>query len=196
MKIDYLQFRKALERTGKTYFTFYDLKKFYPSAYESLKVLLSLWMKKKLINHLARGFYTFDIIKVDELKLANEFDKTSYLSFEYALYFHNLIDQVPQVITLATKKRHKIIKADRWTFEYTHLKKDLFFGYEFKNKVYVALPEKALADLVYLIARGKRTADLNTLEKRKINQKLLRKILKKFPAYTIEKMKELGILKN
>lgn len=194
MKIDYLQFKKSLEKTGRSYFSFYDLRKFYPSNHQSLKVLISHWIKKKFIYHLTRGFYTFDIARVNCLQLANELDKTSYVSLEYALYYYNLIDQVPQLITLATQKRHKIIKANHWTFEYTYLNKNLFFDYELKNKVYIATQEKALADLLYLIARGKRMADLNTLEKKKINQRNLYKILKKFPRYVMVKAKELGII--
>jgi len=71
----------------------------------------------------------------------------------------------------------------------------LFFGYDLKNKIYLATPEKALADLLYLLARGKRSVDLESLEKKKINQKKLCEILTKFPKYTIKKAMELGILK-
>jgi len=199
MKIDYLQFKKKLEKTGRTYFSLYDLKKFYPSGPKSLKVLLSFWTKtfwtkKGLIYHLTRGFYSFDITRTDYLRLANELDKTSYLSFEYALYYYNLIDQVPQVITFASQKRHKVIKASHWIFEYTHLKKELFFGYELKNKIYIASPEKALADLLYLLARGKRKVDLDTLERKKINQKNFCKILNKFPKYVFKKAQEIGLI--
>ena len=194
-RINYLKFKKSLEQTGKTYFSFYDLKKFYHSDRKSLKTLLSNWVKKDLIQNLGRGFYAFKIAKLDYLRLANEIGNNSYISFEYALYYHNLIDQVPSVITSATKKRSCQIKAANWIFEYVRLKDDLFFGYELKNGVYIAAPEKALADLIYLISRGKRIVELDSLEIKKINQKKLSGILKKFPEYAKKKAKDIGILK-
>lgn len=194
MKINYLQFKQTVEGAGKSFFTLVDLKKFYPPKRENLQVLLSVWTKKNLIYRLGKGFYSFNLSQVDYLSLANAIDPDSYLSFEYALSYYNLIDQVPSVITCATKKRSRKIKMSNWTFEYTHLKNDLFFGYDLKNKIYLATPEKAVADLAYLLARGKRSVDLESLEKEKINQKELREILKKFPKYVVKKVEELEIL--
>ncbi len=188
---NYLDFKKLLEKTGKTFFSLNDLKKFYAGSKESLKTLLSNWTKKGMISNLGRGYYTFNLSAVDYLHLAVMFDNYSYVSFEYALSYYNLIDQAPSVVTLATKKRSKKIEMGNWTFEYSRLRDDLFFGYELKNKIYIASPEKALADLIYLISRGKRLVELDTLDISKINKKKLNSILKKFPDYTIKKMKEL-----
>ena len=194
-KVNYQQFKETAENTGKSFFSLSELKKIYRGSAISLKVLLSSWVKKKMIYHLGRGFYAFNASKVDYLSLANTLDVNSYLSFEYALYYYSLIDQVPSVITLATKARSKKIKMSNWVFEYTRIKNELFFGYDLKDKIYVATPEKALADLLYLIARGKRLAELDTLERKKINQKELVKILKKYPIYAAEKAREIGVIK-
>ncbi|MFH1838193.1 MAG: hypothetical protein ABH808_01705 [Candidatus Kuenenbacteria bacterium] len=107
-------------------------------------------------------------------------------AFEYALYYYNLIDQVPSVITSASKTRSKTTTTANWIFEYAKLKKNLFFGYELKDGIYIASPEKALADLMYLMSRGKRMVELDSLEIKKINIKKLKNILKKFPKYTIK----------
>lgn len=127
---DYLQFKKSLEKTAKTFFNLNDLKKFYAGNIDSLKVLLSNWTKKGMIFNLGRGYYTFNLAAADYLQLANILDNSSYVSFEYALSYYNLIDQAPSVITLATKKRSRKIKMGNWTFEYSRLQDDLFFGYE------------------------------------------------------------------
>lgn len=190
-KANYLQFRESAEMTGKTYFSRRELKRFYYGTMENFKVLLSNWMKKKLIYSLGKGFYTFNLIKVDYLRLSHEFDNGSYISFEYALFLHGLINQVPSVITLATKKRSRVVKSAPWVFEYTHLKDDLFFGYELKDKVYLATPEKALADLLYLTSRGKRIFEFDAVERKKISREELTKTLKKFPSYTQKLVKEL-----
>ncbi|MFH1187273.1 MAG: hypothetical protein V1688_00235 [bacterium] len=189
--INYLAFKKSLEKTGKTFFNLNDLKKFYSGNIGSLKVLLSKWTKRGMIFKLGRGYYTFNLAAVDYLHLATMFDNSSYISFEYALFYYNLIDQAPSVITLATKKRSRKIEMANWTFEYSRLRDDLFFGYELKNKIYIASQEKALADLIYLISRGKRLVELDALDIAKINKTKLNSILKKFPGYTAEKAKEL-----
>jgi predicted transcriptional regulator of viral defense system len=183
MKTNYLQLQKLLNATGKTYFSLIELKKFYPGSTQSLKVLLSHWVNTKLIYLLGRGFYAFHLAEVDYLHLAQSIDPNSYLSFEYALYFYNLIDQVPSVITLAAMGRQRIVTMSNWVFEYTHLKNELFWGYVLEKGIYIAEPEKALLDLIYLIARGKRSADLNSLETEKFNQKKIKEYLKKFPGY-------------
>lgn len=194
MKTDYLEFKKSLEKIGKTYFGLNDLEKFYKGKKKSLKTLLSSWVDRENIQRIGRGYYAFNISGIDYLRLANELDKNSYISFEYALYYHNLIDQVPSVITSASKTRSKKILMSNWSFEYTHLKDNLFFEYALKDNIYIATPEKAIADLIYLISRGKRIAELDTLEIKKIDQKKLKDILKKFPNYTAIKANELKIL--
>lgn len=195
MKTDYIEFKKTLDKLGKTYFSLNDLKKFYRSEKKSLSPLLSNWISRDIIQRIGKRYYAFDIAKVDYLRVANELDKNSYISFEYALYYYNLIDQVPSVITSASKTRSKKAFMSNWNFEYTHLKDTLFFGYVLKDNIYIATSEKAIADLIYLISRGKRIVELDTLEIKKIDQKKLREILKKFPKYTIEKAVELKILK-
>lgn len=193
-KINYLQFKKKLEDTRKDYFTFQELKKFYPHDQKNLSVLLSHWTQKGLIYHLGQQYYTFNLANLDYLRLASSVDKNSYVSFEYALYFYNLINQVPSVVTCATKKRSRKISLGNWIFEYTRLKLDLFFGYELKDKIYIATPEKALADLLYLMSRGKRTFEWANLEKEKINHEKLQKVLKNFPSYTQQFAKKMGLL--
>jgi predicted transcriptional regulator of viral defense system len=195
IKTNYLKFKKSLETTGKSYFNQHDLKKFYCYQKNSLKVLLSSWSSKELIHHLGRGYYAFDLTRLDYLALANELDQNSYISFEYALYYYNLTNQVPTVVTLATKNRSRVIKIKNWTFEYTHLKDDLHFDYELRKKIYIATPEKALADLIYLMARGQRIAELDSLEKKKIDQKKLQSILKRFPDYVGDQAKRLALCK-
>ena len=67
--------------------------------------------------------------------------------------------------------------------EFTQIKKDLFFGYKLKNDIYIAEPEKALLDQLYLVTRGKRGLEFGELDLTNINNKILEKYSKKFPAY-------------
>ena len=70
-----------------------------------------------------------------------------------------------------------------------NIKKELFFGYEKIDRYYIALPEKALLDSVYLLLRNKRLLDLSSINIRKINKERLYKYARKFPEYVLEKLK-------
>ncbi|MBI2995539.1 MAG: hypothetical protein HYY52_02385 [Candidatus Melainabacteria bacterium] len=182
-KINYHKFKKELQSLKKTYFTIQDLKKFYKNKKSSLKNLLSRWSKEEIIFPLNNAYYCFDLEKLDYLNHACCLVKPSYISFEYALNYYGLIEQVPQVITLATTNKHKFIYSGPYTYEYTKIKKELFFGYERIKGYYIALPEKALLDTVYLLSRNKRLVDLSSLDFKKINKERLNKYAKNFPAY-------------
>lgn len=190
----YIQFKNRVTATNKTYFTVADLDLFYPSNRSSLQVLLAGWKKRGWIYHLGRGYYAFDLAQVDYLQLATTLYPQSYVSFEYALHWHGLIDQIPTVITVATANRSRKMQTANWTIEYTHLKPNLIFDYELEQRAYIATPEKALADTLYTIARGQRLVELDTLDQKKIDQKRLKKILKKFPLYVMGTAKHYGIL--
>lgn len=187
-KINYHEFRKNLESLGKTYFTIHELKKFYNNKKSSLKNLLSRWSKEEIIFPLSQGYYCFEAEKLDYLNHACNIIKPSYISFEYALNYYGLIEQIPQVVTLATIKRHKFIYSGPYVYEYTRIKKDLFFGYQRIDNYYIALPEKALLDTVYLLSRNKRLVDLSSLNQKKVNKGILYKYAKKFPKYVSNKL--------
>ncbi len=191
-KVKYHEFKKRLEDVGKTYFTIQELEKFYKNKKSSLKNLLSRWSKEEIIFSLNKGYYCFDVEKLDYLNHSCSLIKPSYISFEYALNYYGILDQVPQVITLATTKRHKFVYSGPYVYEYTRMKKELFFAYERVNQYYIALPEKALLDTVYLLSRNKRLVDLSSLNHKKINKHTLYNYAKKFPKYTIEKLKSFG----
>lgn len=195
-KVNYHEFRKKLEGLEKTYFNILELKKIYGSEREksSLKNLLSRWSKDGLIFSLGNSYYCFDIARLDYLNFACNIVKPSYISFEYALNFYGLVEQVQQVITLTTVKRHKFVYSGPYTFEYTKIKEEMFFGYDLVDSYYIATPEKALLDTIYLVSRNKRLVDLDSLNYKKINKKRLFDFAKRFPKYIIDMVKPLLIL--
>lgn len=191
--IQYLQFKQTLAQTGKTYFSLADVEKFYPHRKASLKVLLTRWKKLQYIEHIGQSYYTFDSAQVDYLQLATTIYPESYISFEYALNYYGMIQQVPSTITLASTHRSRRLQFTNWTLEYTHLKSELFFGYELKNKFYIATPEKALIDVLYVMSRGQRLVELDSLNTAQLNEKKIQYILKKFPRYVTKFYKKLSV---
>jgi hypothetical protein len=111
---------------------------------------------KGILFPLVRGIYETNS-NTDGFLLASYIYGPSYLSFEYALSFHSIIPERVVVYTNATfnKRKSKSYQNHFGLFTYRDIPKDAF---PFMVKVYeedsyayfIASPEKALCDLLYI----------------------------------------------
>ncbi len=116
------------------------------------------WIKEGKIRKLANGFYTFTKAEVKTEHIANLLRQPSYVSLQYALYYYNLIVDIPFHITSVTTKNTRKVKVGDAIYFYQQVKPSLFNGFtvvENKGKLpgqsfLIATPEKALVDLFYL----------------------------------------------
>ena len=106
----------------------------------------------------------------DAEKVANEIYYPSYLSFEKALSNYGILSQAPYTYTFATLRPTKKVTIGGFEIEYSHLKKELFFGYVLKDGKNLALPEKALLDQLYMASRGLRAVNIEELDLKEINK--------------------------
>jgi len=76
----------------------------------------------------------------------------SYVSLQSALYYHNMISQIPEVIYCVSLARPRTYATPVATVSVHHIPGSFFFGYEERGEhhVRIALPEKALLDILYL----------------------------------------------
>jgi len=76
----------------------------------------------------------------------------SYISLQSALYYHNMISQIPEVIYCVSLARTRTYETSVATISVHHIEGSFFFGYEERGEhpVRMALPEKALLDILYL----------------------------------------------
>ena len=83
----------------------------------------------------------------------------AYVSFWSALSRHQMIEQIPRQISVASLDRARRITTSLGIYEIHHLAPGLFGGYEGSEvSGYLATPEKALFDAVYVrAASGSRT---------------------------------------
>ncbi len=82
-----------------------------------------------------------------------------YVSFITALHLYGIIEQIPQVITLASTAHTKIIHTKLGVFSIHQLAPDFFNGFDWykgTGSFLIAEPEKALVDCLYLSAHKKR----------------------------------------
>jgi len=94
----------------------------------------------------------------------------AYVSFFSALRLHGLIEQIPQVVYVATTAHTRRIRTPVGTFSLHHLSPDAFGGFDWygdRDSFLVALPEKALVDCLYLSGRkGRRFGRIPQLQLR------------------------------
>ena len=76
----------------------------------------------------------------------------SYVSLQSALYSHDMVSQIPEVIYCVSLARTRTYKTPVATISVHHIPGSFFFGYKERgaHHVRMALPEKALLDLLYL----------------------------------------------
>jgi len=182
-KLKTMDFIRTLQELDRGFFTVADFEKITGLSRNSLKVALNRLIKQKILIRLKRGIYQLSLSAVDVKKIANQLYYPSYLSFESALSDYSILSQIPFTQTFATTRKSKKMTIWDTEVEFTQVKKDLFFGYTFDKGIYIAEPEKALLDELYLISRGKRTLDIKELDLEKINKEKFDQYAKRFPNY-------------
>jgi predicted transcriptional regulator of viral defense system len=78
----------------------------------------------------------------------------SYVSFEGALQYHGLHDQMMQSLTSVSLRQHAKVEAGGLTYRFVKTKAEFFFGFEEQildgQAAQIATAEKALIDLIQL----------------------------------------------
>ena len=113
---------------------------------------------KGILTALKSGLYlynpVYDEALVSKEIIANLLLGPSYISFDYALWYHGLIPESVQTIQSATTKRSKSYFTPLGVFSYKQIKKELYnIALEIHDSkggnFIIASKEKALCDKVY-----------------------------------------------
>jgi len=83
----------------------------------------------------------------------------TYVSFVSALHFRGLIEQIPQVIAVASTAHSKTVRTPLGTYRIHRISPDFFDGFDWYGKsrdVLMASAEKALVDSLYLSVHRKK----------------------------------------
>ena len=178
-----VELMKKLRNYHKSYLTVADLEKVLGLKRDSLYVTLNRLVKSGVLVRLAKNIYSLFTETVDTEKIAGELYFPSYLSFEQALSQYGILSQIPYTQTFATTRPTKKMIIAGAEVEYSHLKKELFFGYILKNGKNIAEKEKALLDQLYMVSMGKRSINIEELDLRGIDIGKLTEYAKKFPNF-------------
>lgn len=182
---------QTLRGFNKTYFTVADLEKILELERDSLYVTLNRLVKAGVLIKLRRGVYQPEFQSLELEKVANEIYYPSYLSFESALSRYGILSQIPYTLTFATTKRSKKLTLSGREVEYRQLKKDYFFAYTIKEGIYIAEPEKAILDQLYMMSKGKDESDISEWSLVGLKKNRFLRYSKKFPRTVQDNAKKL-----
>ena len=133
---------------------------------------LSRWRQAGKIYQLRRGLYClappFHKVKPHPFLAANRLIPASYVSLQSALATYGMIPEHVPVTTSVTTRRPARWETPLGIFDFRHIQVDFFYGYRLvdvgeKQQAFIASPEKALLDLVYLEPGGDRPDYLTEL---------------------------------
>ena len=147
-------------------------------------VFLSRALQKKLIYRLTRGNYInlflYGFPRIEEV--ACFLRPPSYITCEWALNYHGISLQSPQVCTVATLSsdvgKRRSIEYQNFSIEFSKIAPSLFFGFTYVRNFYIATAEKAILDTLY----NRKTLPVrDELELDEIKEDVLLEMSLKFP---------------
>lgn len=140
---------------------------------------LSDWTKAGKVNPLRRGLFVLPksarTIEPHPFVIANRLVCGSYISLEMALSYYSLIPEYVAVITCITTGRPREWENEFGRFQYHHIQPRYFFGMEYRlitkdQYAYIAYPEKALLDFIYLRKGGDSADFIRSLRLQNLEQ--------------------------
>jgi len=158
--MNYINVEKELKKRGIKVFTPLEFQRIFKIPYNASKSFIARNVKKKFFTKLKNGLYGLSDTDIPKFLIANKLYEPSYISFETALSYYNIIPEIVYAITSATTKASREFTAQENLYSFHRIKKDIFFGYVPKKidniVILMAEPEKALLDYLYFVSMKKK----------------------------------------
>lgn len=184
--MDYTRFLE-IERL---YFSHEDVAELLKIKKESAAVLCARYVKKGLLTRLKRDLYVrtetlAHLGAMDLFRIANFLQVPSYVSLMTALSHYGVTTQVQRgFVESVSIKRTKAFFRGGTAFRYLKVGAALYGGFAKDQGVFIASPEKALIDSVYLAAMGRYTLDVASLDLSKLDREKLNQLVANHPSKT------------
>jgi len=126
---------------------------------EDIQRQLTRWVGTGRLYQLRRGLYAlappFQKIRPHPFLVANRLVRGSYVSLQSALAHYGMIPEYVPVTTSVTTARPGLWDNPLGRYDFRHIRSDLLSGYRRTalsegQEAFLATPEKALLDLIYL----------------------------------------------
>lgn len=180
-----------LNNSDKLILSIDDISKILSISKESAKVIANRYVSNNRLIRLKRNYYItpskFKQLNEEELfKLANIIQVPSYISLTSALSYYNIsTQQMQSIVESIAQKRTKNINVKNIEFRFVLIKKDLYSDFILEKEFFIATPEKALADAVYLTSLSRYSCDFEAIDFGKINKQKVNQLIERTNQKTI-----------
>lgn len=153
--------------------TFDQLRSLLDEDVQYTRIRVSKLVKQSWLKRIKKGIFvisdlsTRGKLSISPSAIVNLLVEEAYISFETALQFHGLYDQLLTNINSVSLKQYKSTVVDGYTYTFIKTQQQYFYGWDSHSvdgqKVKIASAEKALIDLIQF-HRGRYSTNL-VLEK-------------------------------
>lgn len=156
----------------------------------SARVLCSRSSKSGQIIRIRNNLYILaerwlHLTQSERLQIANRVQVPSYISLTTAISYYGLSEQLYRGnIESVAQKRSIEYQVRDLRFIYRLIRPECYRGYTHRDGVFVAEPEKALADIIYYSSIGRYAFDFSALDWRRLDAAKLSQWLMLYPMHT------------
>jgi len=187
---------ERLMRIDKPFFSHYDVAHELGLTLGSAEVLCTRYVKKGLLTRLKRGLYARsetlgNLDRINLFRIANILQVPSYISLSTALAHYGIspLNRKGSYESISVKRTKKF-RAGELSFYYTKIRPDLYRDFIHRDGVFIALPEKAILDCLYLASMGRYALDGYSFNLTVINTETLTGISSLYPLKTRKLLEE------
>lgn len=191
-----------LRNITKFYFGYEELARSLGIGIASARVTASRYVKMGLLVRVKRNIYVLEAVwrtatREQKFMVANLGETPSYISLMTALEYYNISTQMQRdYFQSIAVQRTKTISVSDTVFQYMRVSPKLYFGFEKKEDYFIAVPEKAFLDAVYLTSLGRFAIDLQAINPAKIDKDKLEEMSRTYPAQTLKLLRRYGYLQE
>jgi len=179
-----------LNRINKLYFGYEEISMALGITLPSAKVSANRYVNQGLLIKLKRNIYILRekwkvIEREDKFILANLVQVPSYISLMTALDYYEVTTQIQREFIESVAVKRTIEKeVDNTVFNFTKISANLYFGFKKDKDFFMATPEKAFLDALYMMSLGRYNFDIDSIDFGKLNRNEISKMRKGFPVKT------------
>ena len=189
-----------LKDIKKVYFGYDEISKTLGIRAESAKVSANRYVRQGILLRVKRNIYILrdrwdGMMREERFAIANITQVPSYVSLMTALDYYEITTQAQRdFIESVAVKRTKVVNISDTVLNFTKVGKGLYFGFVKEKDFFIATPEKAFLDAMYLMSLKRYSFDLSSIERDKLDMAKIKAIAGKFPKRTKEALKKYGYI--
>jgi len=191
-----------LTSIDRLYFGYEEIARVLGITLKSAAVSANRYTRQGLLIRVRRNLYMLadrwrGIGREEEFELASLIQAPSYISLTTALSYYEITTQIQQkFIESVALKRTKEVAVTGTIFNFSKIDKKLYFGFKRERGFFIATPEKALLDAIYLMSLNRYSLDTSAIDPGKLDSVMLSDMAKKFPIKTKRMLEEYGYIKK